>query len=107
MHAQPEVGRLIEGTAFRDAIHVAVAPVEALETLAPGWKVTLDGGKARQAVKDEPIVGVVDPFLTVLVRAGDRFWLFIYPGTVTSLRHAWTHPAFQAHPAKPKEGENA
>ncbi len=28
------------------------------------------------------------------MRPGQRFWLFIFPGQVTTLRHEWTHPAF-------------
>ncbi|MFO0822607.1 MAG: hypothetical protein U0792_05710 [Gemmataceae bacterium] len=39
-------------------------------------------------------VGIVDPFLREAVRPGQRFWLFMYPNTVTTLRHEWTHPAY-------------
>lgn len=91
----PEVGKLIEGEAFRDAIHVAVAPVVAGQELRAGDDVRIDK-KDRKAIacniRDR--VGVVDPFLTEPVEAGQRFWLFLLPNTVTSLRHAWTHPAF-------------
>ncbi len=95
----PAVGRLIEPgeNALRDAIHLAVAPVEAGEELEPGQRVVLAGGKAYVAAGVKTLsVGVVDPFLTSPVKKGDRFWLFVYPNTVMSLRHVWTHPAFAA-----------
>jgi hypothetical protein len=39
-------------------------------------------------------VGVVDPFLFELVKPGDRFWLLLNPGSITGLRHDWSHPDF-------------
>lgn len=41
-------------------------------------------------------------FLKRSVKQGERFWLFVYPNTVTSLRHEWTHPTI----AHPKAWEN-
>lgn len=88
------LGKIITTEQFRDAIHVAVAPVTAGESLSPGEHVALDeDGEARSI--DNPI-GVVDPFLLKKVKAGERFWLFLYPGSITSLRHEWSHPAFDA-----------
>lgn len=81
----------------RDAVHIAVAPVEAGATLRPGWPVGLaEDGKAYTLTVQH--IGIVDPFLPdgSVVEEGRRFWLFLYPGAITSLRHVWTHPAFQA-----------
>jgi hypothetical protein len=89
----PNLGELAADTARRDAVHVAVAPVVAGENLHPGHHVALKDGRAF--AKGQTI-GVVDPFLTADVQEGERFWLFLYPNTVTSLRHVWTHPAFVA-----------
>ncbi len=89
----PNIGHLVDGVARRDAIHVAVAPVVAGEDLAPGTPVALDN--SMQAWESDKPIGVVDPFLEGTVLFGERFWLFLYPNTITSLRHVWTHPAFQ------------
>jgi hypothetical protein len=96
----PNLGQLIEGEAFRDAVHIAVAPLIACQDLAPGVHFGLrsDNGQAFYADAGDPkAVGIVDPFLRVrMVKEGQRFWGFLYPQTVTSLRHAWSHPSFKA-----------
>lgn len=89
----PKVGKLLTGNEARDAIHFALAPVTAAVTLVPGRHVGYANG---MAVTDEPHIGIVDPFLPYAVEPGQKFWLFLYPETITSLRHAWTHPAFAA-----------
>lgn len=101
------LGMIIDETAKRDAIHLAVEPVVAKERLYPGDHVSVDGRKCRPYEGDA--VGIVDPFLaveSVLVaktpnglrdsglRPGERFWLVLYPRQITSLRHVWEHPAF-------------
>jgi hypothetical protein len=85
------IGRLISGEEGRDAVHVAIAPTTAPCELQPGQHVDRHGNPEAPDV--EP-VGIVDPYLREPVQKGQRFWLFLYPNTVTSLRHEWTHPAF-------------
>lgn len=87
------LGKIITTEQHKDAIHVAVAPVTAGKRLAPGTHFNLVNGMAVPAEAGDGI-GVVDPFLTVFVAKGERFWGFLYPGSITSLRHDWTHPAF-------------
>jgi hypothetical protein len=89
----PNLGAAPGEDARRDAIHIAVAPVVAAARLLPGQHVGLQ--EDGQACAHEEPIGIVDPFLTEAVAAGQRFWLFLYPGTITSLRHVWTHPAFK------------
>lgn len=89
----PNLGHLADADARRDAVHIAVAPVVAGTYLLPGDNVTLDDDGCAYAALPNTI-GIVDPFLRCPVQKGERFWLFLYPGTVTSLRHVWTHPAF-------------
>ena len=89
------IGRLItDPLAGRDAVHVAIAPTTAACELRPGQHVDQHG---RPEGPGAVPVGIVDPFLREPVAAGQRFWLFLYPNTVTSLRHEWTHPAFQTN----------
>lgn len=88
------LGQIIEGVAQRDAIHIAVAPMIAGERLGAGLHVGV--GSTGQASAFVAPIGIVDPFLKSPVEKGQRFWLFLYPNTVTSLRHEWEHPAFYA-----------
>ena len=74
----------------RDAIHIAVAPVVASTALNPGQHIGVEFGSSTL----HDCVGIVDPFLKAPVKPGQRFWMFLYPNTITSLRHNWTHPAF-------------
>lgn len=75
----------------RDAIHLAVIPVQAGQKLSPGAHVGIDAdGMAYSGSVKE--IGIVDPFLESRLQKGDWFWLVIYPRQITSLRHVWTHP---------------
>ncbi|OWK42144.1 hypothetical protein FRUB_04222 [Fimbriiglobus ruber] len=90
---------ITDGDRRRDAVHIAVAPVTAAHALEPGQHVgftPLGQTEMVGAVDPGQGIGIVDPFLTADVHAGGRFWMFLYPNTVTSLRHYWTHPSYAA-----------
>jgi hypothetical protein len=88
----PNIGQPPGDDAKRDAIHVAVLPMVATNNLVPG-----------QRLRN----GIVDPFRTdPVILPGERFWLFLYPGTVTGLRHVWTHPAFADEPELPTKSRS-
>lgn len=72
----------------RDAIHLAVVPITATEKVYPGQHLTAEGRANGISV------GICDPFLPGPVMIGQSFWLVLYPRTITSLSHTWTHPAF-------------
>lgn len=69
--------------------------------IAPGEHV----GIVRDGVagKCEPFVGIADPFLKENVKEGQKFWLVLYPKTVTGIRHHWKHPLFQDNPEDEKD----
>jgi hypothetical protein len=78
----------------RDAIHLATIAVTSDERLFSGQHVGLCvAGKV--SAKAEKLIGIVDPFLESGAFPGQRFWLVLYPRTITGLRHVWTHPAFE------------
>jgi hypothetical protein len=98
-----KIGQLITEPQERDAIHMAVAPVTVAHITTAGRHCGIDAdGLASEYVK--PYVGVIDPFLIGAANKGARCWLFLYPGSITSLRHEWAHPAFTtiAAPASQK-----
>ena len=95
----PNFGNLItDGNRRRDAVHVAVIPVTTRELLLPGQHVGLTDDDSYEYVgqKCEKKIGIVDPYLKEPLEPGSRFWLFLYPDTITDLRHAWSHPDFTA-----------
>jgi hypothetical protein len=105
MNDGPQPGRIIEdGERRRDAIHIALAPVTAAQRLTPGEHVGLiEAGNVELVGPCDDNIGIVDPFLVEDVEPGQRFWLFLYPNTITGLRHVWTHPAFAAANAAIRE----
>ncbi len=119
---EPKLGQLITENGpeiRRDAVHVAIMPMIAAEELSPGDSVALtaDGTQAFRRARTmsewddakqemlyvplEGSIGIVDPFLNGRIEQGQRFWLLIYPGQVTTLQHYWTHPAFILDFVKP------
>jgi hypothetical protein len=103
------VGTTLDGPKERDAIHVAVAAVIAQERLYPGQHIGLCTFDNHEQVSSKaPPIGIVDPFLPHPISAGERFWMFLYPQSITSLKHVWTHPAFvNAPPTAVSDGAGA
>ena len=96
---QTQLGQLITGDVERDAIHIAVAPVTATELLKPGQTIGFADDATNELVCSRlgnRGIGIVDPFLHDSVEKGQRFWMFLKPNTITSLKHVWTHPSFAA-----------
>ena len=90
------LGSIITPSEKRDAIHLAVEPVEAAHKLYAGMDVKLVNGRAERVYNESEGVGIVDPFLKTPVHVGERFWLVVYPRQISSLRHVWEHPSFPA-----------
>ncbi len=84
------LGKLIDSDAERDAIHIAIFPAEAIERLVPGQDVglaeTKGSGLIPHVCRSTSPIGIVDPFLKALVFPGQKFWVLVYPNTITSLR---------------------
>lgn len=81
----------------RDAVHIAVVPAICNNEGLFGGELV----KFVKIVKDDLIevaiandnndryIGVVDPFITGKIQAGEKFWLFLKPNLTFNLRHAW------------------
>lgn len=98
------LGTIHKKQEHRDAIHLAVEPVEAGQDLDPGDHIDVRDGIASYAAVGKGL-GIVDPFLHRGPKKGQKFWFVMYPGRVHSLRHVWTHPAFPDQPGVIAEAE--
>lgn len=93
-----QLGKLITGddVSYRDAVHIAIAPMKAAMRLFAGQEIGLDeNGKAVLGYLSKKPLGIVDPFLTKSVYPDQDFYMCLFPNTVTGMRHAWVHPAFE------------
>lgn len=88
----PKLGSMPTDTDVRDAIHIAIYPATAGRVLYPSQVVEIRNGVAHPSQTSTSGVGIVDPFLKHTVLAGTKVWICLYPGSITSLRHDWTHP---------------
>lgn len=88
------IGQILEGDYERDAIHIAVMPVILDEDLRPGCPLRIVFGTENHVVDAYTGgVGILDPFLRGYeIRKGSKCWMFLYPNSITGLRHNWHHP---------------
>lgn len=96
-----KVGEILKEDQPRDAIHIAVACVVAGEKLLPSQPIGFGAVYGDEQPSNTVLaceramsVGIVDPFLINRIEKGERFYMFLHPNTITSLRHNWSHPAF-------------
>lgn len=93
MSEQPKLGQLIFNEhEQRDAIHIAIAPVIASERLHAGERINFVPGSKTHVHATPDAIGIVDPFLSHAIEPEQRFFMCLFPGTIASLRHEWTHP---------------
>lgn len=102
-------GLLPDDAGGRDAVHVAVVSAVSEIRLRPGQDVGVEitegrDVKARVVSSTTQGVGIVDPYLSAIVEPGQRFWLYLYPRSITGLNHNWSHPAFPDVQAKASSG---
>lgn len=91
---ESKLGSLITRYEDRDAVHIAIAPVVAGENLKRGATIFIEKDIAWNS-GERMSIGIVDPFLPVEnVVKGAKFWACLYPNSIVSLRHHWSHPAF-------------
>lgn len=96
-NSSPKLGQLITKHVGRDAIHIAIAPVQCgdEEGLEPAQRIKIDrNSKQAVSAEDWEFTAIVDPWLIDGPRYGQWFWALLNPNTITALRHYWTHPDF-------------
>ncbi len=102
MSNEAKLGTIPKVTEGRDAVHVAIVPVCAHQTLHRGTPVRINSQNRAESCAVKDAVGVVDPFRSEgLVNPDEWFWLCLYPKTISGLRHVWDHPCFPKADAAP------
>lgn len=101
MSAEAKLGNLVyrDTATQRDAVHIAIVLVTAGEDLKPGQRVKFSDDKTTVIAAErygDGVLGVVDPFIDGEAYKGSRFYLCLFPGSITSLRHNWEHPLFDS-----------
>jgi hypothetical protein len=91
---------LPDDTGGRDAVHVAVFAAVSDDKLMPGQAVSILAHDDKTVIVKGLVdgkkgVGIVDPFIDAPIKSGQRFWVYLYPRTITALAHRWSHPAFE------------
>lgn len=88
---------LPEDAGGRDAVHVAVFSGVSGERLFPSQDVAIvnHGEPDTLVAAAGEHIGIVDPYLKRPVNPGERFWVYLYPRSITGLSHRWSHPAFE------------
>lgn len=92
----PDVTKPItEPTISRDAIHIPIMAVDLPQSRSvyrPGeWLKLIDNQWFCCSEFDSDRIGMVSPFLEQPVYGG-KVWMFLPPGSITDLKHVWTHP---------------
>lgn len=82
----------------RDAVHVAVFSAFSMRDLSPGERLAIvrkneTDTEVTSVTTDE--VAIADPFISGTIPAGNRFWAYLMPRTITALSHRWSHPSFE------------
>lgn len=99
------LGKILTGAEARDAIHVAILPIQAHHWLHPGQGIKpIEPGSTRYRAAGNDPTGIVDPFLPQPVQENQWCWMLLWPGKVTDLRHHWTCPEIDQFHADQAEG---
>ena len=102
------IGNPVGHTGVRDAIHSPIISAVAKEDMRAGCQVALnDALEATPAQYLCGAIGVIDPYLARDVKAGEKVWVMLRPGSISSLTHRWTHPLIKESEAVIPETERA
>lgn len=106
-----KLGTLPGSDVGRDAVHIAIVPLLLDSYAKPGdhvgWADADDFSDSKKRLVStyaRTKFGIVDPFLVVPDKTyglapGTRVWVCLYSSSISSLRHVWSHPAFNDEPA--------